>query len=862
MLGGNKSNWPLQIFILSSLVLFLSISGCSFYPSIMPQESGDINDSDLLKGPANEELFIKANKIHHPLLKPLSINFSDGISPDEAAVIAVIANPLLKSERDRKKIARAQVIQAGLLPNPQLSLSLEFPTAGATHDTFTAYGLGLDWDVSSLITRGARLSSAKWNQEAVNLEVAWKEWLTAERARLHWLRLYWSLEKKKLLKKWSLISQKRVKLLEEAVKRGIETAPTLSSAQTVLANVKAQAAKNREDIQGQLAILKRVMGLPPDYELALQKLDFKVPFTQKVKKQIEEATKNFLDRRLDVLALKAACKARNEEVKAAILSKFPRIGIGILHARDTGNVITTGPSLSIEVPIFDRKQGQLARAKAQGIKARDEYLARIFEARSKAAEIKERIRCLIEYHSRLVESVRAQGKMLNIYGKAMENGITDAMAYYQALDSFLIQRIELLKVKEGITGLIVALEMATGTHINLNKKKQLTMKNKADTWPRNGGIQMTTPYRNRYRTVFFILMSFLLIAFFWPCKVRASGAKEVETVSSLVQTVKVQKRILTRELIAYGRIIPAPGSTRSLAMPFESVIRRVFVTEGQQIKKCEPLFQLSPSPSTLLMVQSAKSSLEAARLELEKVKERVRLKLATSGELIQAEKNYKKALLQVKNLERMKICDKITINAPNNGMITRLYCKVGQIMPAGAPLMEVSDENAIQAVVGIEPEDAHLLTAGQTVYLSPINRKISEKLKGQIDTASQWVNPASRLVDAFVQIMPKAHLFINEFVRARIILQKKEGMVVPRSAVLPSYKSPVCFTVRGNRAHRHLVKTGWEGKNYVEIISSSIRPGDDIVIRGNYELRDGMTVRVTSQGLQSPAMDTSNLEQS
>ncbi len=373
---------------------------------------------------------------------------------------------------------------------------------------------------------------------------------------------------------------------------------------------------------------------------------------------------------------------------------------------------------------------------------------------------------------------------------------------------------------------------------------------------------MTTPYRNRYRTVFFILMSFLLIAFFRPCNVRASGAKEVETVSSLVQTVKVQKRILTRDLIAYGRIIPAPGSTRSLTMPFESVIRRVFVTKGQQIKKGKPLFQLSPSPSTMLMMQSAKSSLKAARLELEKVKERVRMKLATSRELIQAEKNYKKALLQVENIKRMKIDDKITINAENNGMITKLCCKVGQIVPAGSPLMEFSDVNAIQAVAGIEPEDAHLLRAGQTVYLSPINRKISEKLKGKIDTVSQWVNPASRLVDTFIQIMPKAHLFINEFIRARIILQKKEGMVVPRSALLFSDKGPVCFTVRENRAYKHLVKTGWEGKNYVEIISSAIRPGDDIVIRGNYELRNGMAVRVTSQDLQSPTMETSNMEKS
>ncbi len=451
------------------ILSFLLLQGCAYYSSPGSLYSSNETDSGVLKPVMEKNLEFKANKIHHPLLKPLSINFSDGISPDEAAVIAVIANPLLKSERDRKKIARAQVIQAGLLPNPQLSLSLEFPTAGATHDTFTAYGLGLDWDVSSLITRGSRLSSAKWNQEAINLEIAWKEWLTAERARLNWLRLYWSLEKKKLLKKWALDCQKRVKLLRKAVRYGTETAPALSSAQTELAKVKAQAAKNRENIQGQLAILKRVMGLPPEYDLILQKLNFKVPLTGLVKRQIKEATNDFLDRRLDVLALKAACKARNEEVKVAILSRFPRIGIGILHARDTGDVITTGPSVIIEIPIFDQRQGQLARAKAQGIKALDEYQARIFKARSKVAEIKERIRCLTDYYLRLLDALEAQEEMLKIYGSALGKGLTDVLTYYQALDSFYSQRIELLKVKEEITELIVAIEMTTGTHIYLTE---------------------------------------------------------------------------------------------------------------------------------------------------------------------------------------------------------------------------------------------------------------------------------------------------------------------------------------------------------------------------------------------------------
>src|SRR5690349_21054222 len=55
------------------------------------------------------------------------------ISPDEAAILAVIVNPDLRAERDRKKLAEAQVLQAGLLPNPQLTGGIDWPFAGPDH---------------------------------------------------------------------------------------------------------------------------------------------------------------------------------------------------------------------------------------------------------------------------------------------------------------------------------------------------------------------------------------------------------------------------------------------------------------------------------------------------------------------------------------------------------------------------------------------------------------------------------------------------------------------------------------------------------------------------------------------------------
>src|SRR4051812_34681584 len=69
-----------------------------------------------LATPDADTLNVAASKLQHPILKPQILDLEHGLSPDDAAVLAVIANPSLRAERDRRNIAAAQLVQAGLLP--------------------------------------------------------------------------------------------------------------------------------------------------------------------------------------------------------------------------------------------------------------------------------------------------------------------------------------------------------------------------------------------------------------------------------------------------------------------------------------------------------------------------------------------------------------------------------------------------------------------------------------------------------------------------------------------------------------------------------------------------------------------------
>ncbi len=108
---------------------------------------------------------------------------TDGMDCTEVAMLAVANSPHLKVMRDKLGVSRAQAFAAGLLPDPQLSLSRDVPTSSGK-DLSNAFGLGLAYDLGALLTRSARVSAARASQRQVRLNLLWAEWQTVAQARL------------------------------------------------------------------------------------------------------------------------------------------------------------------------------------------------------------------------------------------------------------------------------------------------------------------------------------------------------------------------------------------------------------------------------------------------------------------------------------------------------------------------------------------------------------------------------------------------------------------------------------------------------------------------------------------------------
>jgi PBP1b-binding outer membrane lipoprotein LpoB len=70
------------------------------------------------------------------------IKFKNPITPEKAAFYAVKNNPQLKVERAKRNVKKAQLIELGLLPNPELSTDIQYPSGGNKAGTTNDYDIG------------------------------------------------------------------------------------------------------------------------------------------------------------------------------------------------------------------------------------------------------------------------------------------------------------------------------------------------------------------------------------------------------------------------------------------------------------------------------------------------------------------------------------------------------------------------------------------------------------------------------------------------------------------------------------------------------------------------------------------------
>ncbi|MFC1720118.1 efflux RND transporter periplasmic adaptor subunit [Pseudomonadota bacterium] len=323
------------------------------------------------------------------------------------------------------------------------------------------------------------------------------------------------------------------------------------------------------------------------------------------------------------------------------------------------------------------------------------------------------------------------------------------------------------------------------------------------------------------------------------------SAGEQDSPSVLVETALVKTQVATQALTAYGVLEPDPDQIVSLSLPHAGLINRVWVRLGQRVKSGDQLLEVITAPDARMQYLQAQSLVDYARRELERQQRLQSEQLATTSQVDAANKSLVDAQAALKALQ-LRGMDKaeVTLRAPMDGVITRLDVSQGQRVQADTTALLIAAEQRLIARLGVEPEDLANVEVGSPVTLTSVFVP-DVRIDTTVREVHAMIDPATQLVEVLAEIPADRteQLVLGSRIAGRIQLQSAPAVVVPRSAVLGEPGDRYVFTVSENRARRVAVQTGTEAADFIAV-EGALQPGDTVVVTGNYELQDGMAVRM------------------
>lgn len=356
------------------------------------------------------------------------VRINQPLSVYDVAVLAVENNPDLIATRTQRGVARAQVLEAGLLPNPSVSASYLFllnpdTAAGVLFDAVSA---SVTQDIQKTITMKGRLRTAQAAALQVDASVLWEEWQLIGKARLLVFDIVQDEKLRRVLVEYRDTLQNRFDRGSKALAEGNTTLATVAPDLAAVSDTRKALFDLERDLDSKHHDLNALLGLAPEVMVPLKT---QLQVLQVDPKAVMRALNDLADRRPDLIALQLGYRSQDEKFRGALVGQFPALTFGPSYARDTSDVRSFGPQLTMDLPIFDRNQGNIAIEKTTREQLRAEFQARLSAAHSEVLASLATQRLL----ARQLDEERAEMPVLQGFAKqaesAMNAGNIDERAY-------------------------------------------------------------------------------------------------------------------------------------------------------------------------------------------------------------------------------------------------------------------------------------------------------------------------------------------------------------------------------------------------------------------------------------------------
>ncbi|MEW6155902.1 MAG: TolC family protein [Verrucomicrobiota bacterium] len=302
-----------------------------------------------------------------------------------AVAIALLNNRSLQAGLEEIGISQAELAQASRWRNPEFEGFWRLPEHGAK---VVNAEYALAQDVLSLFMLPARKSIAARNLEATKLRIAHEALGLAEEAQA---QFYSVQAAQQLTNRLALIVQVNEAAAEVAKRQheaGNITDLDLQNQQAAYAHSRLELARAQAQLRADREKLNRIMAVWGPQ--TAWEIDMELPAPPEHELPIENLERLAVSQRLDL----AAARTEAANVQSALKLKksvrwLPAMSVGVNAEHDVDHAWVVGPSLSLEIPIFDQGQPELARLASEYRRAARRFEALAVNVRSEVREARD-----------------------------------------------------------------------------------------------------------------------------------------------------------------------------------------------------------------------------------------------------------------------------------------------------------------------------------------------------------------------------------------------------------------------------------------------------------------------------------------
>jgi outer membrane protein TolC len=395
---------------------------------------------------------------------PGPFDLSDGLNEGEVVAVALTLNPGLQAKRLDAGVAGAGLIGAGLWPNPEVGVDWKAGVGDASGYSVDADAL---FELLRPGERSARKAAAGARVAEADAGILAEELQTVADARTRRLKVLAAEQAVALLDEEVALRERALELVERQLQLGDATRLEIAVAELEAAEVRRDRRKAQVELDGARQELVQLMGLPPGTEVRLEESGR--PFVVTVFEDFsdEDLDRLILEGRSELRARQAAYEAAEQDLKLAVLGQYPRLGIGPSFERELEGDSALGLGLSLELPLLNQNQGEIAEKRAAREQARAEYVALLHRFRADAYAARAAVRnarAEVEaQESEVLPLIERNEKLFEGAFKVRELNVFDWIAAQQRAVRARREYLEaLVRYREGV----VKLEAATGAPLS------------------------------------------------------------------------------------------------------------------------------------------------------------------------------------------------------------------------------------------------------------------------------------------------------------------------------------------------------------------------------------------------------------